>query len=116
MTEPPAEDFQARSTRLRVVVRKWFQALATRGPNSSIIIPIVPSFSAPPTDRFPETPFALRLYYMRYNKSANTAKLTFFARRPATRRPGLIKRIQQWLLVNNCSRFWFVRLAAPKLN
>jgi len=29
---------------LRVVVRKWFQTLATRGPNSSIIITMVPRF------------------------------------------------------------------------
>jgi hypothetical protein len=57
-------------------MRKWLQTLATRGPNSSIIITIVPSFSAKPAEKFPQTAFALRLYYMRYYKSANTAKLT----------------------------------------
>jgi hypothetical protein len=79
MTEPPAEDFQARSTRLRVVVRKWFQTLATRGPNSSIIITIVPRFSPKPAANFPQSVFVLRLYYMRYYKLANTAKLRFSA-------------------------------------
>lgn len=41
---------------------------------------MVPSFSAPLAGEFSESALVLRLYYMRYNKLANTAKLTSFAR------------------------------------
>src|SRR5260221_5425439 len=95
MTEPPAEDFQARSTRLRVVERKWFQTFATRRPNSSIIITIVPRFASSPAPRFLRSAFVLRLYYMRYYKSVNTAKLTSFAPRPTRSRIRLNQRIKR---------------------